>query len=341
MTSAPRISVLLPIYNDASYVPQAMDAMLNQTFTDFELLVTDDGSTDDTLSVLKDYAAKDQRVKIHSRPNRGLVYSLNEGLERARAPFIARMDADDWSHPTRFARQLEFLEANPEVGVLGTGVEIIRHNGSRDDYHYPVDNADLRTLMFFHVPFAHSVVMYRKSILDQHQIRYREEFRHAEDFDIYEQISAVSKLANLHDILHRVQGRPDSVSETHQDVSRANRLKVMQRVFEREGIPVELDDLRAAMGYECDRPAMLRSVGLFNRMIEKSKPKDKGPMAVTLQRRFRRNIDLMYGLSGFFSYLSSSVRRYGSASFSQEIQLFIKASRRTAKNLLRRLGGKS
>lgn len=119
MNATPAISVIMSVYNAERYLADALMSILGQSFTDFEFLILDDGSHDNSLSIIKQYAAQDERIVIISRENKGLIVSLNEMLAMARAPLIARMDADDISLPHRFAEQLAFLNDHPDHGVVG------------------------------------------------------------------------------------------------------------------------------------------------------------------------------------------------------------------------------
>lgn len=119
---SPTISVVLPTFNAASFLPAAIDSILNQSYHDFELIVVDDGSVDETARVLSGY--RDPRLRVVKQPHRGLVAALNTGLSLARGRYIARMDADDWSHPERLARQLMLLQADPRLAAAGCGVEM-------------------------------------------------------------------------------------------------------------------------------------------------------------------------------------------------------------------------
>jgi glycosyltransferase involved in cell wall biosynthesis len=122
MSTMPRVSVVLPVYNGAPYVVEAVESILSQTFRDFELLLIDDGSTDTTRELLVPLANRDNRLIIRAEPRRGLVGSLNYGIAIARAPLIARMDADDAALPGRFAAQVAYLVANPDCVAVGTAI---------------------------------------------------------------------------------------------------------------------------------------------------------------------------------------------------------------------------
>ena len=115
----PRVSVVMPVYNAEGFVEAAARSILDQTFTDLELIAVDDGSTDGSGAILDRLAAADPRLRIVRRPNTGVTGALNDGLAAARAPLIARMDADDVSAPTRLEKQLAYLDAHPDIGLLG------------------------------------------------------------------------------------------------------------------------------------------------------------------------------------------------------------------------------
>src|SRR5579859_5191090 len=117
----PRVSVLMTVFNNERFLRQAVESILGQTFDDFEFLIVDDGSLDGSPAILDEYARADARVKvIHCLHNRGHVYAANDGLSHVQGEYVARMDADDVSLPERLARQVQFLDEHPEIGVAGT-----------------------------------------------------------------------------------------------------------------------------------------------------------------------------------------------------------------------------
>jgi glycosyltransferase involved in cell wall biosynthesis len=115
----PAISVAMSVYNGERFLAEAIESVLGQTFADLEFLIVDDGSTDGSRAMIEAYAAKDARIRPILRENRGLIASLNQMLDEARAPLVARMDADDVCLPERLAQQVAFLDAHPDYGVLG------------------------------------------------------------------------------------------------------------------------------------------------------------------------------------------------------------------------------
>src|SRR5262249_44460136 len=127
--SQPSVSVMMPVYNAERYVGKAIESVLNQTLSDFELVIVNDGSTDGSLEILQEYAARDPRIRLTSRPNVGLVGSRNELLDAARSNLVACMDADDISRSDRLERQVEYLRAHPDCVLVGSRVIIIDPDG--------------------------------------------------------------------------------------------------------------------------------------------------------------------------------------------------------------------
>ena len=138
-TLLPRISVVMPVFNGGSYLAAAVESILKQSFNDFELIVIDDGSTDKTACVLAGFARSDGRIRVIGQANTGVVASLNRALDLARGEYVARMDADDVSLPSRFELQVAFLDTHPEVAVVGSAITLIDEEGSAiRDVDYPL-----------------------------------------------------------------------------------------------------------------------------------------------------------------------------------------------------------
>jgi len=171
----PRISVILPVRDAEKTLGMAIESILGQTERSFELLVADDGSTDSSPRILREFAELDGRIRVLSTVNSGIVEALNLGLAEARAPYLARMDADDVSLPERFVLQCDYLDANPEVGLVSCRVEHWSEDAEvRAGYEAYVewtnqvlDDTDLRLRRFVESPFAHPSVVYRKSVVER------------------------------------------------------------------------------------------------------------------------------------------------------------------------------
>jgi len=205
----PAVSVLLPVYNCPTFVGGAIESILGQTWTDFELIVIDDGSTDETPAVLQRY--NDSRLILLSQPNRGLSATLNRGIELARGRFIARQDQDDVSLPERLAKQVLLFESSPRCGLVGTWAEIWRDSESTGRQHrHAASNTELQFELLLNNPFVHSSVMMRKSALDDvggYSVDPRRQ--PPEDYELWSRIARKYEVANIPEILHvyrEVQG---------------------------------------------------------------------------------------------------------------------------------------
>ena len=198
MSDTPAVTVLMPVYNAERYVAQTVESILSQTFRDFEFLIINDGSTDGSLEILRDYAGRDGRIRLVSRPNTGYVAALNEGLELARADLIARIDADDLSHPRRLELQVARMRGEPELVALGSNAYAIDGHGRMlGDYDVPptheeIESNHLRGSSSIH----HPAVMLRREAVKRVG-GYRKELMPCEDFDLWLRLGEVGRLANL------------------------------------------------------------------------------------------------------------------------------------------------
>jgi glycosyltransferase involved in cell wall biosynthesis len=207
----------MPAYNAARYLGEAVESVLTQTFADFELLVIDDGSSDQTPSIAQQYARADPRVRFLPRSHRGLVAVLNEGCREAKARYIARLDADDVALPDRLDRQVAFLDEHPDVALLGGGMTFIREDGTPFRDSIPPLDHDLIVLhLSDYNCFYHSSVLFRRSAW-QCLGGYRDTLRHAEDYDLWLRMSERYQVGNLPSLLGCYRSHDDRVSITHRE----------------------------------------------------------------------------------------------------------------------------
>jgi hypothetical protein len=214
---APEVSVVMSVYNGEEYLREAVESVLGQTFGDFEFLIIDDGSKDKTGEMLAEYARRDARVRVVTQENRGLIASLNRGMEMARGELIARMDADDVALAERLERQVSFLREHPEVGLLGTFVENIGPRGEALGVFGPATgDRELREVMLRWNPFRHPTILMRKEIAVGVG-GYRKGLRHAEEYDLWFRMAERTKIANLAEVLVRYRMHPKQVSVTNME----------------------------------------------------------------------------------------------------------------------------
>lgn len=243
----PAVSVLLPVHNAETYLRESLESILAQSFREFEVIAIDDGSTDGSLAILKEYAARDRRIWIYSRERRGLVATLNEGIELAQGRWIARMDADDVALPERFAKQIEQLERT-QADFCGGAVECF--GGWRTIWRYPIGHEACEVRLLFDVPFAHPTVIGRAVVFKS--LRYSDDFQQAQDYDLWQRAWAAGyQFTNIPEIVLRYRVHGQQVSAQHQERQREGADRVRRRHWQAL-LPrmdsAEIERIIAAMG---------------------------------------------------------------------------------------------
>lgn len=187
----PTVSVIMPTYNRADVLSGAIESILNQSFKDFEFIIIDDGSTDNTAEIIQKYAEKDPRIVfLKNEKNSGIVYGLNRGLEKARGKYIARMDDDDISFFGRLERQVRAMEEHPEITLFGTKLGVISYLNAPIPHSSPEieDPKRIEIHTYFSSGIAHPTIMIRHDFLKKKGIRYSEKYQFAEDCALYKDI---------------------------------------------------------------------------------------------------------------------------------------------------------
>ena len=212
---SPTISVVMPVYNGGKYLKEAIDSILNQTYADFELLLINDGSSDDSEYVILSFT--DPRIiYIKNNQNIGLINTLNKGLDLSKGDFIARMDQDDIADITRFEKQLEVFRKNSDIGVCGSWLTRFSYNCENRLIKVPQNNEIIKIGLLVNNQFAHSTVMLRKSVIGE--MRYDVNSKSAEDYEFWTRLSRITKLYNIQEPLlqYRVHDANISVVDSVQ-----------------------------------------------------------------------------------------------------------------------------
>lgn len=232
----PLVTVLMPVYNAEKYLSEAIDSILNQTFREFEFLIINDGSTDNSLSIIRSYS--DARIRVLSLPqNVGLVKALNIGLSEIHSEYIVRTDADDISLPNRIEVQLAFMQQHKNVGVCGSWFDTIDAQGlKKSGTRYMASDETIRLKHLYQIHLSHGTAIIRTSVLKENSIHYSSFFVHAEDYDIFDRIGIISELANIQQVLYVVRLHDTNVSKTFGHVQKGNSLGVKKRIFKRLGV---------------------------------------------------------------------------------------------------------
>lgn len=220
----------MPVYNAGKYLNAAIESVLQQTFGDFEFLIFNDASTDNSLDIIQSYA--DNRiVLINSGVNKGYLEHLNHGIRMARGKYIARMDADDISSIHRFEKQVALLDAHEEIGVCGSWATLIREDNDGKDSvvgiaKKPSTHADILDVFYKENPFFHSSVMLRRSLLVGQGLYYDQDYYTSEDYHLWYLLSARTRLHIIEEPLLQYRLHPGNISKTRNDLQTINANRV-------------------------------------------------------------------------------------------------------------------
>lgn len=235
MQNNPLVSVVMSVFNTEKYAGEAIESILNQTYSYFEFIIVDDGSTDASLRIIKKYADEDKRIRIYiNDKNIGLAKSLNKGIDISRGEYIARMDADDVSMPDRFGKQVAYLMDHPEICILGGQIKFI--GSSNDDFHYAIEKELLRWQLLLNIPIiAHPTVMMKRQPIIAAG-KYSESYLHAEDRALWNNLYIQHEFpaANLPDIVLHYRIHGNNVSAKNIDLQLVANQKLTHRLFTHE-----------------------------------------------------------------------------------------------------------
>lgn len=205
MKTRPQLSVLMAVYNGGEYFRLAVESLLSQTFTDFELIVVDDGSTDQTSAVIESLSGRDERIApCRNAKNVGLIASLNRGLSECKSDTVARADADDLFHPDRLRQQYDYLARHDNVGVVGSAVSFIDSEGNpvaRKLYDFPLDADQVRVSSMLGCCLWHTTVMFRKALAEEVGGYQASMVGGPEDYDLWATLLPRTRIVNLPDAL--------------------------------------------------------------------------------------------------------------------------------------------
>lgn len=208
----PLVSIVLPVKNGAQYIGDAIDSLLAQTFSDFELIVIDDGSTDQTSQIVKGY--KDSRISLVSQENQGVAKAANRGFALAKGKYITRHDHDDISLPTRIEKQVQFLDAHPECGMVGSWAKIWNSETPTNKWHcHPTSPGEIAFALLFNAPFVNASCLFRREVLEWSRGYSEDESRiPPEDYEFFSRICQKFDLANIPEFLIIYREVPNSES---------------------------------------------------------------------------------------------------------------------------------
>jgi glycosyltransferase involved in cell wall biosynthesis len=226
MNKETMISVIMPVYNAEKYLDEAIQSILNQTYKNFEFIIINDGSTDKSLEIIRKYKKQDTRIVLISRKNKGLITSLNEGIEKAEGKYIARMDADDISLPERFTKQVKLMEKE-NLDICGTHYFIISEHSHYLSARVVSCKQDFNKMILARsVPFAHGSVMFKKSFYEKNYLRYgNTKYNKAEDYALWiDFVDHNAKISNVDEFLFKYRHLENSLSKQNVNYQHAIQL---------------------------------------------------------------------------------------------------------------------
>lgn len=240
---SPTVSVVMPVYNAQKYLGEAVDSILSQTFSDFELIILNDGSSDSSHAILSEFVAKDARIvyKNFTR-NRGLPSVLNDGIRISHGRYIARMDQDDISLPERLEKQVNYLQIHPEVGICGSWAEIIGERAG-EILKYPCAHDEIYAKMLFENALVHPTVMMRSSVIRQHGLLYDTLATHIEDYELWSRALPLVCFANISEPLLQYRLHGANTVDLHADKQHEARAIIYSRFLSRLHIEYTPSDL--------------------------------------------------------------------------------------------------
>lgn len=237
----PRVSVLMPVYNAETYLREAIDSILCQSFKDFEFVIINDGSTDSSVEIIESYI--DDRIKlIHNASNVGLIKTLNIGLEVCKGEYIVRMDSDDISLPTRIALQVGFMDSNPAIGVLGSWFEDFGEHIEPKIVKYATSDSEIRIRHLYQTHIAHPTAVIRTNLIHKYGLKFDPEYVYGEDYHFWVKVSANCKLSNYPEVLVKKRDHPKNITNSFSDIMHRTCTKVKIGQFEAMGVRVNVEE---------------------------------------------------------------------------------------------------
>jgi len=239
-SNLPLITVLMPVYNGVTYLNEAIDSILNQTFQNFEFIIIDDGSTDNSVKIIKSY--DDNRIRlVENRNNLGQSETLNKGLSLTRGNYIARMDQDDISIPERLKKQLDFMENNSDVDVCGSWVQLMgKYNGIIE---LETQSEEIKISLLTNQNLAHPAVMIRKSTLVKYELNYNPTFTIGNDYDLWVRMFDYCSFANLPEPLLKFRMHDNQYSKIMWVQNEVETNRILTNLLKKIGIHPDDSDL--------------------------------------------------------------------------------------------------
>lgn len=328
------VTVLMSIYNGERFLKEAIDSILNQTFTDFEFLIINDGSTDTSKEIILSY--KDERIRyIENKTNIGLTKSLNIGLKIAKGKYIARMDADDICFSERLEKQFNFMEKNSDIGICGSYVEMLNEKiNIKCLWKVPLNHDEIKVRFFFDNMIFHSTAFIRRKILINNNLKYDPFYVRSQDYDLWERALPYTKLANIGKtlIIHRIHN--DNIESIYKNEQQEFANKIRLRQLSKIGIypnnkEKELHKKLLKYQFKRNKDFIINLEKWMMKLLNangKEKYFDEKYFSKLLYKRwfFLCNLSTVLGFWIFHKYKSSKLSRKKELKYFNELKFLLK-----------------
>lgn len=332
MNYIPKVSVIMPVYNGDKYLREAVDSILSQTFTDFEFIIINDGSTDRTREILESYY--DQRIRLVHQKNIGISASLNKGINLARGEYIARMDADDISLPDRFLKQVSFLDLNPDITVCGTWLSFFNTSKTFQTWKTSTNYNEVKCNLLFGCDVAHPSVFIRKADIIKNKLFYKENFVCAQDYELWVRISAKLKITNIGEVLLKYRIHNNQIGYTSNSMQETVTNNIIRIQLENLGITfqdkeIELLKNIGRNNLEYSMKSFIAAKALLSRLIDQNTKTEIYPVIIFNKFIFNKfwNISNYFAGLGFKIWktvFSSELYQYNTLSLMHKLFFFLK-----------------
>lgn len=240
--NTPLLTVLMPIFNTEEYLSEAIESILNQTFSDFEFLIINDGSKDSSAKIVRKY--KDKKIRfVNHRKHQGLVPVLNEGLTLAKGTYLARMDGDDISKPERLEKQVQFMNSHPNIDICGTWFEVFGNKFGKKVYTRPTNPAACKAVLLFTDPVCHASVIMRLKVIRKFNLKFDPSFKHLEDYEFFNRASDYVNFANLGEVLYQYRYHKKRTGSLYKNQQELQMRRVQKIYLTKLGIACSDNDL--------------------------------------------------------------------------------------------------
>lgn len=239
----PKVSVYIPLYNREKSIGKAIEGILSQSYKDLELIIIDDGSTDNSLEIVSQY--RDKRIKLYQNSqNKGVVFTRNRAFELANGEYLAINDSDDYSFPNRIEKQVKVLDNHKNIGILGGKAKRIDHLGNKTIWEYPNESKNIKCRLFWGSAMINSTLLMRISMMLENNLRYNKDFPVAEDYELFERAQNYFELRNLDDVLIEYYSHPTNLTNSQNKLMIQKAFEINMRQISQLGVELNQAEIQ-------------------------------------------------------------------------------------------------